>query len=96
MRKGNARVSKQRRCKYYENDVPVMKALIQFVFKKDDYKQTDICKAGWIELVWSMYEDYLKNNDPDAYFVLVNEVEATATEITVTKIDLLLSDKEEG
>ena len=74
--------------------IPVMKALIQHVFKKDDYKRTDICKTGWVTLVQTMYEEYLKNNDPNAYSAEVNEVEATTAETTTEEIYLVLSDKE--
>ena len=69
--------------------VPVMKALIQYVFKKDAYKRTDIRKAGWVTLVQTMYEEYLKSNQPNAYSAEVNEVEA-ATE----DFEIVLSDEE--
>ena len=58
-KKGEAHISKL--------TVPVLKDLIQFVFRSDKYKQTDIQKPGWVVHVQRMYTKYLSNHLPTEY-----------------------------
>ena len=76
--------------------VPVLRALIRFVFQSDQYKRTDIRKPEWVLMAREMYQNYLNDNAPTSYSATAaDETQTTADEQVVMSSEENESEDEE-